>query len=215
MKNLMLMFSLLFATLAAAQTEYVTQTVVGNQITFKNVSGKTIKDMGGDLLEAGEVVGLFEHTFTMHGFKPGAKETMSLTEQSAPSVVFRYIYFTDGTYWKAVVVAPASATSGQTLNIDLANSYCKKNTFTPGYTLHGTWRNAVTGCAAYGSVEKQSPYACASDPNYGYPDLAYKSCKTGICCTIQYTALRPTVAADTDCLAPSNGFYTGVFGEQQ
>jgi hypothetical protein len=210
-----LLLFLTFATLASAQTEYVTQSVSGNQITFKNVSGKTIKDMGGDLLEAGEPVGVFEHTFTMHGFKPGATETMSLTEQKAPSVVFRYIYFSGGSYWKAVVVAQSAPLTGQTLNLDLANSYCKANTFTPGYTLHGTWRNATTGCAAFGSVEKQSPYACGHDPNYGYPDLALRSCKAGLCCVIQYTALRPTISADSDCLSTGSGFYTGVQGEQQ
>ena len=201
---------------AYAQSTYVTQSVAGNVITFKNVSGRPIDEMSGDLLESGQVVGIYKHTFLVYGFQPNATESMTIQGQKAPSVALKYVHFVDGTSWSAPVSSSlvATATSGQTLNIDLTNSYCKANTFTPGFTLHGTWRNTTTGCTATGNVEKQSPYACGHDPSYGYPDLALRTCKAGVCCTIQYTALRPTISADTDCLSTGNGFYTGVSGDQ-
>src|SRR4029077_15037645 len=129
-------------------------------------------------------------------------EPMTVLGQKSPSVNLKYIHFADGSSWNSPM-APASAAgqqlSGQTLTLDKAHSWCKANTFTPGYTLHGTWQNTATGCVATGSVEKGTPYSCGVDLNYFYPDLAARTCKAGICCIIQYTALRPTVAADIGC----------------
>lgn len=208
---------LLLTISCMAQSNYVTQSTSGNTITFKNVSSKIITEMGGALLEKGVEVGIYQHTFFVYGFKPGATEPLILDGQTAPSVNLKYINFKDGTSWKAPVVAAAATDplSGQTLKLSVSESVCKADIFGSGHTLYGTWRNAATGCASYQSIGRSLPYTCASDPNYGYPDLAARTCRSGICCMIQYTAFRPTIAADTDCLAPSNGFYTGVLGEQK
>jgi hypothetical protein len=213
MMKLLATFVLAFVLVAGSGTSYITENVAGNTVTLKNVSTKTISEMGGDLLESGVIVGVYKHTFAT-GMTPGMSEPMTVDGATSPSITVNYINFKDGTSWKATST-PSAQLDGQTLTLDRSNSYCKKNTFTTGYSLHGTWRNTTTGCVATGDVVKQVPYSCAVDPNYGYPDLAHKSCKAGICCTIQYTALRPTVAADSDCLSTGNGFYTGILGEQQ